>query len=129
MIIDKALELAIQTTPVTASQATTNVIDLGLADPDLGTYAKRVEVIYIITATGTGTGTVNFTAEDDTAVGMATALRTIAASGAKVATTLVKGNIIRLVLPATHKRYMRGYLTIAGTVGALTYECHINHLV
>lgn len=129
MIIDKALELGIQTTAVTASEATDDYVDFQISDPNKGTYDKVVEMIFIITTTGTGAGTVNFGIQDDTDSGFATALRTIASSGALVATTLVKGDIIRLRLPAEHERYVRGYLTIASTVGALTYECHINHLV
>lgn len=129
MILDKALELAAVTSGVTASAATTNYIDFDLTDPNKGTETVNAELVFIITTTGVGTGTVNFALQDDTASGFSTALRTLASAGAAVATTLTKGTVIRLKIPAEHKRFIRGYLTVAGTVSALTYSAYVTHSV
>lgn len=127
MIIDNALILDTETVAVAASQATENYIDFDLTDPNQGTRAKKVKLIFLITTTGTGAGTADFKLQDDTDSGFATALRTLASSGAKVGTTLLKGTVIELDIPAEHKRFIRGYVTIAGTVGAFTYVAFVWH--
>jgi hypothetical protein len=131
MILDAHLMLDNETSAVTSSQATDDYIDFGIADPNKGTYTVNAEMVFTITTTGTGaSGTFNFALQDDTASNFSTNLRTLASSGALAATSVVKGDVIRLKIPAEHERYVRGYVTVGGSgAGAMTYDCHIVHLV
>ncbi len=131
MILDAKLMLDNETVAVTASQATADYIDFGLADPNKGTYTVNTELVFTITADGTGaSGTFEFSLEDDTASNFSTNLRTLASSGALAATSLVKGDIIRLKVPAEHKQFVRGYVTVGGTgAGGMTFDAHVVHLV
>jgi phage-related tail protein len=127
MIIDNALVLDTETVAVTADQATANYIDFDLVNPNQGTRAKKVKLMFLITTTGTGAGTVNFKLQDDTDSGFATALRTLSQSGEIVGTALTKGTLVQLDLPAEHKRFVRGYVDVTGTVGAFTFVAFIWH--
>ncbi len=131
MKFDYALMLGAQTTAVTSSEATDNYIDFDLTNPNKGTSTVNAELVFTITTTGTGATASNaytFALQDDTDAGFATALRTLA-SEFVIGEEAVKGDEIRLKIPKNHKRFIRGYITVAGTVGAMTYEAHIAHQV
>ena len=82
----------------------------------------------IIKADGTGTGTVNFTIEDDSDSGFATALRSVAASGVQVGTSLDKGDMLLIPVPESFQKYVRGYWTISGTI-SVKFWAGLVHIV
>ena len=130
MINDNALMLDHETSAVTSSQATENYIDFDLSAPNKGTYTVNAELIFVVTTTGTGaSGTFEFKLQDSDASNFSSA-NDLASSGAIGATSCTKGKQIRLKIPAEHKRFIRGYVTVGGTgAGAMTYDAHVAHLV
>lgn len=111
--IDNQLLLATDQGAITASAASTDLVQLG-ADKGVGRPAyMRITV----TTTGTGAGTVTFAVQDCATVGGTYVTKQ--SSAAFVSTTLTKGRVIKVPIPDDHEEFVRGYMTVASTVGAL----------
>jgi hypothetical protein len=125
MIYDALLELSDSQGAITASAATTNLLNMGASTVVAGNDATPAGFLVVdIEVTGTGTGTVAFAIQDCDTVGGTYV--TIATNAAAVSTTLVAGTKIEIPLPMKHRQFIRGYVTVTGTVGALIFSAHIN---
>lgn len=124
MIYDAHLELADSQGAITASAATTDLLNMGLTTYDDADPTPAGFMVFDVEVTGTGTGTVAFAIQDCDTVGGTYV--TIATSLASVATTLVAGDKIQVPLPGLHREFLRGYFTITGTVGAIIVSVHLN---
>lgn len=115
MIIDKFLQVS-DDQAVTASAASTDVIDFGQTNPNSG-MSDRLHVVINVgeTATAAGAATVTFSVEESTNNSDWTTAVSTAAIG-KAA--LVAGAQIVLPMPVQHGRYVRVYYTVA--TGPLT---------
>jgi len=128
MILDKELMMS-QAQAVTATAASTNVIDLGARlglDPGLSDDLwLQIRVDTAATASGSATVTFALQTDDDEAFGSATTLWTSTAIGKA---TLAAGyNVVRMRLPLGVERYVRVYYTVAtGPLTAGKFDAFIN---
>ena len=128
MILDKELMMS-EAQVVTATAASTNVIDLGARlglDPGLSDDLwLQIRVDTRATASGSATVTFELQTDDDEAFGSATTLWTSTAIGKA---TLVAGyNVVRMRLPLGVERYVRVYYTVAtGPLTAGKFDAFIN---
>lgn len=128
MILDKELMMS-EAQVVTATAASTNVIDLGARlglDPGLSDDLwLQIRVDTTATASGSATVTFALQTDDDEAFGSATTLWTSTAIGKA---TLVAGyNVVRMRLPLGVERYVRVYYTVAtGPLTAGKFDAFIN---
>jgi hypothetical protein len=116
-LLDKELEFS-DAQAVTATAASTNVIDMTVAAPNIGRGQEPIyaQVQVNTTADASGSATVTFTLEDSADNSSYSAVYTTAAIGKA---TLVAGYIVFTVaLPATLRRYIRVNYTVA--TGPLT---------
>lgn len=128
MILDKELMMS-EAQVVTATAASTNVIDLGARlglDPGLSDDLwLQIRVDAAAAASGSATVTFALQTDDDKDFGSATTLWTSTAIGKA---TLVAGyNVVRMRLPLGVERYVRAYYTVA--TGPLTtgkFDAFIN---
>jgi hypothetical protein len=94
------------------SAASTNVIDFGETNPNLGDGTPLI-VNFIINETFTTCDSVAITLQDGATSTPATDLIT---SAAVLTASLTKGAYLReIMIPSRHLRYMRLYYTIAGS--------------
>lgn len=131
MITDAALRLGTDQA-ITVSANTTNTIDLS-QNRDIG-EGKQMHMVFTVTTTGTSTNTVTFSVITSAAAAL-TSATTLVTSDAITATNLVAvvgqtgGTQIILPIPARSysapQRYLGGYFTCSGTVGALTVTTDI----
>lgn len=103
---------------VTASAASTNVVDLAVAR-DLGLADRMWLIVQVDTAaTAAGAATVTFDLQTDDNEGFSSAT-TLHTSGAIGKATLVAGyQVLRIRVPSTTEQYIRMYYTVA--TGPLT---------
>jgi hypothetical protein len=115
MIIDKFLQVS-DGQAVTASAASTNVIDFGQTRPNTGMDDRSKMVITVgESATAAGAATVTFSVQDsDDGSTFADAAVTAAIGKANLAA----GRQIIIPMPLTLRRYCRAYYTVA--TGPLT---------
>lgn len=115
MIIDKLLQIS-DDQAVTATAASTDVIDFGQATPNTG-MTDRLHMVITVgeKATAAGAATVTFTIQDSA---NNSAFTDVAASAAVGLSGLVAGAQIVIPMPLQHRRYVRLNYTI-GT-GPLT---------
>lgn len=118
---DAILDLG-QDIVVTSSKVSGNVIDMNLAAPNKG-EGTPVWAEFVVETAGAGTGTVTFKIQDCDTVGGT--YRDIAASRAYVGTELTKGMKIKVALPAEHRQFIQGYVTIGGTVSAGQVDAYL----
>ncbi len=124
MIYDAHLELGNDQGAITASVATTNLLNMGLTTVPEGDPTPAGFMVFDIETTGTGAGTVAFQIQDcDTEGGTYV---TIATSLPVVGTALVIGDKIQVPLPGKHREFIRGFFLVASTVGAVTVTTHVN---
>lgn len=112
MIFDKE-NLFSNAQAVTDSQASTNIIDLGVSR-DIG-HGRAIEVAGYVgtTVLSGGSSTVNFLLQTDTQSSFATSV-TLYQTGAIAKATLVAGyKFMGLKLPEGVQRYLRLYYTLA----------------
>lgn len=115
MIIDKYLQVS-DAQAVTATAASTDVIDFGQANPNVGMDGISKMVITVdATAIATGAATVTFAVQDSADN---STYATVAATTAIGKATLVAGHQIVIPMPTTLRRYCRVYYTVA--TGPLT---------
>ena len=115
MIIDKALQVSNEQA-VTVSAASTDVIDLGQANPNLGLNDHTSLAITVDTAvTADGAATVTFSLQDSADN---SSFADVVATAAIGKATLVAGAQIVLPMPTKLRRYVRVYYTVA--TGPLT---------
>lgn len=115
MIIDKALQVSNEQT-VTASAASTDVIDFGQANPNSGVSGMLSAVVTVdVAATAAGAATVTFSVQDSADN---SAFTDVAATGAIGKAALVAGKQVVIPMPVEHRRYVRAYYTVA--TGPLT---------
>jgi len=115
MFIDKLLQVSNEQA-VTASAASTNVIDFGQANPDIGMDDRSNMVITVdVAAEASGSATVAFSVQDsaDNST-FADVVATVAIGKA----TLVAGYQHVIPMPTKLRRYCRVYYTVA--TGPLT---------
>lgn len=116
MIFDKLLEFS-DSQAVTASAASTNIIDLG-ADRDLGISDIDVFLQVMEAVTAAGAATVTFTLETDDNTGFASAVALWTSPAIGKATLVAGYNPGKFKLPQVTERYLRFSYTV-GT-GPLT---------
>lgn len=115
MIIDKLLQVS-DAQAVTASAASTDVIDFGQANPNSGINHKTSLAITVDeTATAAGAATVTFSVQDSADNSSFADVAVTAATG-KAA--LPAGAQVLIPMPVVHRRYVRAYYTVA--TGPLT---------
>lgn len=115
MIIDKLLQVSNEQA-VTASAASTDVIDYGQANPDSGLNDNVTMAITVDeAATASGSATVTFSVQDSADNSTFTDVYATAAIGKA---TLTAGKQILIPMPYQHRRYVRVYYTVA--TGPLT---------
>ena len=120
--IDKHLLLGEDQGAITASAATTNLKDFGAANPDRGDGQPVYLRATVQTAAG-GTGSITVKIQDcDTEGGTYV---DIAASKDYAISELVSGAVIKVPFPPKHRRFVRGYFTVTGTVSAVTFTTDI----
>lgn len=112
MIIDKFLQVSNEQA-VTASAASTNVIDFGHANPTHDDM--KMAFTTDAAATAAGAATVTFSIQDSADN---SSWADVVASGAIGKATLVAGAQVVLEMPFKTRRYVRGYYTVA--TGPLT---------
>lgn len=118
-ILDKGLEFS-DAQAVTASAASTNVLDLGVVAPNTGRGSNQMylQIVVNTTADASGSATVAFALEDsadDSSFAVVPGV-SVAAIGKA---TLVAGYIVlTIALPPRLRRYIRVYYTVA--TGPLT---------
>lgn len=115
MIIDKSLQVSNEQT-VTASAASTDVIDFGQANPNSGMPGMLSAVVTVdVAATAAGAATVTFSVQDSADNSTFTDVAVTAPIGKA---SLTAGAQIVIPMPVQHRRYVRVYYTV-GT-GPLT---------
>jgi len=115
MFIDKALQVSNEQA-VTTTAASTDVIDLGQANPNLGLNDHTSLAITVDTAvTADGAATVTFSLQDSADN---SSFADVVATAAIGKATLVAGAQIVLPMPTKLRRYVRVYYTVA--TGPLT---------
>ena len=115
MYIDKALQVSNEQA-VTATAASTDVIDFGQANPDLGMTDQCSMVITTDeAATASGAATVTFSVQDSADN---STFVDVAATAAIAKATLVAGYQHVIPMPTKLRRYCRVYYTVA--TGPLT---------
>jgi hypothetical protein len=124
MYVDKELEFS-NDQAVTASAASTNYVDMGVAR-DIGMSDAVIAVTVTEAATAAGSATVTFAiqTDDDAAFGSATTVRQTDAIGKA---TLTAGYQFFLKVPhGIDERYLRLYYTVAtGPLTAGQFTAHI----
>lgn len=122
MYIDKELELS-DAQALTATAASTNSIDQGVANRDIGGGDQLYLVVQATTAmTGTSpTFQVALQADEDVAFGSP---RTVIQSGVYAA--LADGDqVILPIPPGVDERYLRANFTLGGTTPAVTVDAFV----
>ena len=115
MIIDKLLQVS-DAQAVTASAASTDVIDFGQANPNSGiNQITSLAITVDETATAAGAATVTFSVQDSADNSSFADVAVTAATG-KAA--LPAGAQVLIQMPVVHRRYVRAYYTVAS--GPLT---------
>lgn len=115
MIIDKALQVS-NGQAVTATAASTDVIDFGQKNPDLGATNRGFMVVTCgTTAAAAGAATVTFSIQDSAD---GTTFADVISSAAVPVASLVAGYQNVLAMPTQHRRYVRLNYTVA--TGPLT---------
>lgn len=115
MIIDKLLQVS-DAQAVTASAASTDVIDFGQANPNSGiNQITSLAITVDETATAAGAATVTFSVQDSADNSSFADVAVTAATG-KAA--LPAGAQVLIPMPVVHRRYVRAYYTVA--TGPLT---------
>lgn len=115
MFIDKALQVSNEQA-VTTSAASTDVIDLGQANPNLGLNDHTSLAITVDnTVTADGAATVTFSLQDSADN---SSFADVVATGAVSKSNLAAGAQIVLPMPTKLRRYVRVYYTVA--TGPLT---------
>lgn len=111
MLLDYQLQFS-DAQAVTESAASTNVIDTGIADANLGGSGNVWVCVTVNTAFAGGTNmtvTLQDSADDNT-------YATLLASEEYLEAALTKGvRLLWVPLPAEHARYLRVYYTVTGT--------------
>jgi len=139
MIIDKFAEFSDAQGPVSASAASTNIMDLGAAPTlrDLGA-GEPIWFVCTVNVTGTGAGTLTIQLLTDSVTTIQTTPHIHYQSPAFVGTDMVAGRVLsQFVLPTqaslvavptappSYERYMGAYYTIASTVGAVLLDAYL----
>lgn len=115
MIIDKLLQVS-DAQAVTASAASTDVIDFGQANPNSGINQITTLAITVDeTATAAGAATVTFSVQDSADN---SSFADVAVTAAIGKATLAAGAQVLIPMPVVHRRYVRAYYTVA--TGPLT---------
>ena len=115
MFIDKALQVSSEQA-VTASAASTDVIDFGQANPNIGMDDRSKMVITVDeSATASGAATVTFSVQDSADN---SSFADVAVTAAIGKATLVAGYQHVIPMPTKLRRYVRVYYTVA--TGPLT---------
>lgn len=120
MILDRETLFSDEQAITSSSAASTDYIDLGLANRDIG---KGNEIELLITVTETfvtgDSATLNPSLQTDNASTFNTGPTTLWALGASGAATLVAGYQVKVRVPRDTDRYLRMYYTLAtGTFSA-----------
>lgn len=116
MIIDKALQVS-DAQAVTASAASTDVIDTGVANRSIGDVTSLAAVITVDeAATAAGAATVTFSLQDSADNSTFTDVVASAAIGKAALTAGKQAAVFKL--PSNLRRYIRVYYTVA--TGPLT---------
>lgn len=123
MIIDKLLQVS-DAQAVTASAASTDVIDFGQANPDVGMGGlSKMAITTKVAAAAAGAATVTFSVQDSADN---STWADVAVTAAIPKATLVAGYQHIIPMPTKLRRYCRVYYTVAtGPLTAGTFSAQI----
>ena len=113
MIIDSLLELSIKQA-VTTSAASTNVVDFGLKNPNLGNGPSPLYAVFTVPEAFTG-GSMTIALQDSE---NNTNFTNVITGVTIAATDLKAGAQYVLPLPVKHRRYIRAYYAVTGSMTA-----------
>lgn len=113
MIIDSSLELSIKQA-VTTTATSTNVVDFGLKNPNLGNGPSPLYAVFTVNEAFTG-GSMIIILQDSENNSIFTNLIT---SVSMAATDLKAGAQYVMPLPVKHRRYIRAYYVVTGSMTA-----------
>lgn len=113
MIIDSSLELSIKQA-VTTSAASTNVVDFGLKNPNLGNGPSPLYAVFTVNEAFTG-GSMIIALQDSE---NNTSFTNVITSVSIAATDLKAGAQYVMPLPVKHRRYIRAYYVFTGSTTA-----------
>lgn len=122
MIIDSLLELSIKQA-VTTSAASTNVVDFGTKKPNTGNAAQNLYAVFTIPESFAG-GSLTISLQDS-ADGTNFANVITGATVTVTATDLKAGSQYVIPMPVSHRRYIRAYYAVTGSMTAGKINCAI----
>lgn len=108
---DRKLLLCEDMTVTDSSKASTNEIDMGVADANMGA-GTPLDVIFVITEAFTGGTSLTFELQHSAA---GSSYATIVQTPAIAEASLTLGKVIKLRVPDEHYRFLQGYFTTSGT--------------
>lgn len=115
MIIDSLLELSIKQA-VTTSAASTNTVDFGTKKPNTGNAAQNLYAVFTIPESFAG-GSLTISLQDS-ADGTNFANVITGATVTVTAADLKEGSQHVIPMPISHRRYIRAYYTVTGSMTA-----------
>ena len=122
MIIDSLLELSIKQA-VTTSAASTNVVDFGTKKPNTGNAAQNLYAVFTIPESFAG-GSLTISLQDS-ADGTNFANVITGVTVTVTATDLKAGSQYVIPMPVSHRRYIRAYYAVTGSMTAGKINCAI----
>lgn len=122
MIIDSLLELSIKQA-VTTSAASTNVVDFGTKKPNTGNAAYNLYAVFTIPESFAG-GSLTISLQDS-ADGTNFANVISGVTVTVTATDLKAGSQYVIPMPVSHRRYIRAYYAVTGSMTAGKINCAI----
>lgn len=120
MIIDSLLELSIKQA-VTTSAASTNVVDFGTKKPNTGNAAQNLYAVFTIPESFAG-GSLTISLQDSAD---GTNFANVISGVTVTATDLKAGSQYVIPMPVSHRRYIRAYYTVTGSMTAGKINCVI----
>ncbi|OFV31928.1 hypothetical protein HMPREF3136_09005 [Neisseria sp. HMSC15C08] len=118
MIIDSLLELSIEQA-VTTSAASTNVVDFSTKKPNTGNAAHNLYAVFTIPESFAG-GSLTISLQDSAdGTNFANVISGV------TATDLKAGSQYVIPMPVSHRRYIRAYYAVTGSMTAGKINCAI----
>lgn len=122
MIIDSLLELSIKQA-VTTSATSTNVVDFGTTKPNTGNAAHNLYAVFTIPESFAG-GSLTISLQDSAdGTNFANVISGVTVTA--TATDLKAGSQYVIPMPVSHRRYIRAYYAVTGSMTAGKINCAI----
>lgn len=120
MIIDSLLELSIKQA-VTTSAASTNTVDFGTKKPNTGNAAQNLYAVFTIPESFAG-GSLTISLQDSAD---GTNFANVITGVTVTAADLKAGSQYVIPMPVSHRRYIRAYYAVTGSMTAGKINCAI----